>query len=107
MSRPADEVAAELRRVAFKLEELDDGAALPPLLGIVNIQVTSHAVPSEDVRMSVVDRVAGALGMVASLSAPQFAQYRATSAAAVVYTSAPLASAAQTIAVGAPTQATP
>ena len=75
--RPVAESVAELRRLAYVLEDLDDGAALPPLFVHVGVQVTEHDVPSEGARMALVDRIAGALGLEPVVSAGSSAHYTA------------------------------
>lgn len=89
--RPVAESVAELRRLAYVLEDLDDGAALPPLFVHVGVQVTESDVPSEGARMALVDRIAGALGLEAVVSAGTSAHYTASGDALTVYTPAPLA----------------
>lgn len=96
MTRPVAEIAAALRELAYRLEDLDDGAALPPLYVHVGVQIPSAVVPSEAARMALVDRIAGALGVEASLSAS--GQYGTPDPALHVYASAPVAAAAAVVA---------
>jgi len=98
MTRAVAEIAASLRELAYRLEDLDDGAALPPLFVHVGVQVPTDVVPSEAARMALVDRVAGALGLDAALTAR--GQYLAGSPLAdlSVYAAAPVAAAAAVVA---------
>ena len=89
--RPVAESVAELRRLAYVLEDLDDGAALPPLFVHVGVQVTESDVPSEGARMALVDRIAGALGLEPVVSVGSSAHYTASGDALTVYTPTPLA----------------
>lgn len=89
--RPVAESVAELRRLAYVLEDLDDGAALPPLFVHVGVQVTEADVPLEGARMALVDRIAGALGLEPTAPPRPSPLYTASGDALTVYTPAPLA----------------
>jgi len=91
--RPVAESVAELRRLAYVLEDLDDGAALPPLFVHVGVQVTESDVPSEGARMALVDRIAGALGLEQPLISTGMSSHYTASIPGgeiTVYTTAPL-----------------
>jgi hypothetical protein len=98
VTRAVAEIAAALRELAYRLEDLDDGSALPPLFVHVGVQVPAATVTSEAARMALVDRVAGALGLDAALTAG--GQYSASSPLAdlSVYTAAPVAAASAVVA---------
>ena len=96
MTRPVAEIAAALRELAYRLEDLNDGAALPPLYVHVGVQVPTGVVPSEAARMALVDRLAGALGLEPRLS--ESGQYGTPDPALSVYASAPVAAAAAVVA---------
>ena len=97
MTRPVAEIAASLRELAYRLEDLDEGAALPSLYVHVGVQIPTAVVPSEAARMALVDRIAGALGLEAHLTPGQYAT--AVSPDGLhVYASAPVAAAAAVVA---------
>jgi hypothetical protein len=99
VTRPVAEIAAALRELAYRLEDLDDGAALPPLAVTVDVQVTEATVPSEAARMALVDRISGALGLEPVLRATQnSSHYTAHGSGVIVYTPAPLITAEAVVA---------